>query len=457
VNSPSPAARRASLRIEHLEDRCVLSDASYVAGMYTDVLHRTASPADVASWVQVLAAGANPREVALGFVTSPEYRIDLVRAYYQRFLRRPADGPTLAVWVADLQAGLSPEQFAANLISSDEYFVLHGGNNGAWLQGVFQDVLGRPIGTLGALYWGQALNSSSRLAVAYAIVRSPEGLSQIVNTAYLVLLKRPADPVGLGVWVNQMGQGLASDRLLADIARSPEYIALRGGLDVFNTSPNDALATTPSPLAGVGVPYWDEREQDNENLAAMGPAPILFLGDSITEGYAIGAGEPLWDSLLAPQGAVNFAVGGITTSQVLWQVQSGQIAAVAPNVVVLMIGTNNLSAGQSPWAVAEGIAEIVDAIQEQSPQTKVLLLGVLPRGFSAADPYRAAVAQVNAAVALLADGQRVKFLDAGPNLLQPNGSLSPLVMPDALHPSYLGYQIITSLIWQPLFTLATSV
>ena len=58
-------------------------------------------------------------------------------------------------------------------------------------------------------------------------------------------------------------------------------------------------------------------------------------------------------------GAANFAVSGLTTSEVLWQVESGQVARAMPSVIVLCIGSNNLGVGQSPEATADGVTKIV--------------------------------------------------------------------------------------------------
>ena len=122
----------------------------------------------------------------------------------------------------------------------------------------------------------------------------------------------------------------------------------------------------------------------------------------------------------------------------------------AADVVVLLISTNNLGLGQSPADTATGIAAIVSEIGTQLPYTRILLLGVLPRGQSPVDPFRAAVAKVNARIARLADGQRVHYLDIGPAFLQPDGTIAPQVMPDFLHPSLAGYRIYVAAIWQPL-------
>jgi lysophospholipase L1-like esterase len=217
----------------------------------------------------------------------------------------------------------------------------------------------------------------------------------------------------------------------------------------------DPLATVPLPLDVPANTVWSERNQENvQRLLLGGHANVLFLGDSITDWLRTGAGEPVWDAFLGPLDAENLAIAGLTTSQVLWQVETGQVALASPDVVVLMIGTNNLALlEQSPRAVAAGITQIVTALEEQLPQTRILLVGILPRGQTPDDPLRAAVAEVNRLIAGLDDGGRVTFLDVGGWFLQPDGQISPKVMPDFLHPSLLGYQIYTAAIWLPLIEL----
>jgi lysophospholipase L1-like esterase len=39
------------------------------------------------------------------------------------------------------------------------------------------------------------------------------------------------------------------------------------------------------------------------------------------------------------------------------------------------------------------------------------------------------------------EGERVTYLDIGPKLLEPDGTLSTEIMPDRLHPSAKGYEI----------------
>jgi len=210
----------------------------------------------------------------------------------------------------------------------------------------------------------------------------------------------------------------------------------------------DALATVAEPLNDGTNPYWLMRNQENEQQIAAGrQANVLFLGDSVTDLLSSGAGQPLWDGLFAPLGALNFAVGGSMTSQVLWQVEQGQIAEVSPRVIVLLIGSNNLGVGQSPAATANGITKIVNELQGRLPKSRILLLGLLPRSHSPFDPIRSKIAEVNRMISRLDDGNAIRFLDFGNQLLETDGSLSTRIMPDFLHPSVVGYQIYTSHVW----------
>jgi beta-glucosidase len=203
---------------------------------------------------------------------------------------------------------------------------------------------------------------------------------------------------------------------------------------------SDDSTTIPLPLDDGSLPYWSMRNAENAKVADTGQhAPVLFLGDSITDLLSTGAGQPAWHSFLAPLGAVNFAVGGAFTSNVLWQIEMGQVTAVRPDVIVLQIGTNNLGAGHSPAATAAGITKVVDELQKQLPNSRILLVGILPRGANANDPFRAKIAQVNRQISALNDSDAVRFLNVGARLLDEDGSLSPRVMPDFLHPSLLGY------------------
>ena len=182
-----------------------------------------------------------------------------------------------------------------------------------------------------------------------------------------------------------------------------------------------------------------DRHKKFVEIAKKGDVDVLFLGDSITQGWG---GNKTWKKNYEPIKAANFGIGGDQTGHVLWRITEGkELEGIHPKVAVLMIGTNN-SGRDSAEQIAEGITLIVKTIHEKSPKTKVLLLGVFPRGEKAKTPIREKLAKINSIVAKLDDGGKtVKYLDIGDKFLQTDGNLSKEVMPDYLHLSAKGYEI----------------
>jgi lysophospholipase L1-like esterase len=174
-------------------------------------------------------------------------------------------------------------------------------------------------------------------------------------------------------------------------------------------------------------------------IAKKGGVDVLFLGDSITHGWE---GQKAWKKYFEPLKAANFGIGGDQTGHVLWRLTDGdELTGITPKVAVLMIGTNN-SGRDSSEQIAEGITLVVTTIHKKSPTTKVLLLGVFPRGKDADTAIRKKLAGINKIVAKLDDeGKTVKYLDIGERFLEKDGSLSKDIMPDYLHLSARGYEI----------------
>ena len=172
---------------------------------------------------------------------------------------------------------------------------------------------------------------------------------------------------------------------------------------------------------------------------------IVFLGDSITQGWG-GEGRAEWDARFAPLGAANLGIGGDRTQNILWRIADGALDGLRPELVVLKIGVNNLweevfecGAGK----VANGVAACVSAIHAHCPDAKVLDLGILPTQAAPDHPLRAIVRAVNARSAALVptpDG-RVRYEDIGAAFLEPDGRISPDIMPDGCHLSPRGYAL----------------
>ncbi|MCX5684380.1 MAG: GDSL-type esterase/lipase family protein [Planctomycetota bacterium] len=172
-----------------------------------------------------------------------------------------------------------------------------------------------------------------------------------------------------------------------------------------------------------------------------GPIGLLFIGDSITQGW--GGAKEVWSKFYDKYQAANFGIGGDRTQHVLWRIENGELDGISPKVVVLMIGTNN-TGGDSGEAIAKADCKIVEAIRAKLPKTKVLVLGIFPRGDKKTGELNAGamvkIKAVNAVLAKLDDGKTVRYLDLA-NKFIVDGKVPMDVMPDQLHLSAKGYQI----------------
>jgi lysophospholipase L1-like esterase len=183
--------------------------------------------------------------------------------------------------------------------------------------------------------------------------------------------------------------------------------------------------------------------------AKNGKVGVLFVGDSITDGWR-GKGKATFAERYGSMDPLNIGIGGDRTQHVIWRLQNGEVAGLAPKVTMLMIGTNNLG-GNTNEEIVDGITGCVKEIQKQMPSTKILLLGVFPRGEKADNPARARIKAINEKISKLDDGGKtVRYLDIGDKFLEADGTLPKSIMPDALHPNKKGYEIWTEAVKGPI-------
>lgn len=199
------------------------------------------------------------------------------------------------------------------------------------------------------------------------------------------------------------------------------------------TKPHSAIK--PEPRSGG----WMKRHESFNKRVAQGNCDLIFIGDSITQGWE-GRGKGVWAKYYAKRNAVNLGIGGDRTQHVIWRLDNGNLYRIKPKAAVIMIGTNN-SGSNSSKEIADGVKVIVQQLRKKLPETKVLVLGVFPRGANNADKRRQVNEGANALFKKLADGKAVHYLDIGPEFLGKDGTLTREIMPDLLHLSEKGYTI----------------
>ncbi|MDQ2801003.1 MAG: GDSL-type esterase/lipase family protein [Armatimonadota bacterium] len=208
------------------------------------------------------------------------------------------------------------------------------------------------------------------------------------------------------------------------------------------------LIDPTQPEANVWPDDPDAWTRLTRSLAADAHAAnprVVFLGDSITQDWG-GSGKAEWEARFAPFGAANLGIGGDRTQNILWRIADGALDGLAPDLVVLKIGVNNLWEEVQRCGVekvADGVAACVAAIREKCPKAKILALGILPTQADPSHSLREIVRAVNArsAASLPTPNGQVRFADISEVFLEADGTISTEIMPDGCHLSPRGYQI----------------
>ena len=154
---------------------------------------------------------------------------------------------------------------------------------------------------------------------------------------------------------------------------------------------------------------------------------------------------------------MNYGIGGDSTRQVLWRLTHGLVDGLKPKLVVVKIGTNNLYDDQNSGSdedIARGVEAVVQTLREKLPQTRVLLLGILPRQN---DWFCGRAQRINAIPRKLDDGKNVRFLDLWDSFYDSASTDSncrvkrELFNKDLLHLARKGYETWSDAM-KPLFT-----
>lgn len=173
--------------------------------------------------------------------------------------------------------------------------------------------------------------------------------------------------------------------------------------------------------------------------AKQGNVDLLFIGDSITQGWE-GAGKEVWKARYEPRKAMNAGIGGDRTQHVLWRLENGNIDGLKPKAAVLMIGTNNMGAN-SAEDIAAGIKAVIKKLRTSLPETKLLVLAVFPRGEKPDEDLRKKNEAINKLIEDVGDGKMVQYLNINAKLMNADGTQNKEIMPDLVHLSPRGYEI----------------
>jgi lysophospholipase L1-like esterase len=185
----------------------------------------------------------------------------------------------------------------------------------------------------------------------------------------------------------------------------------------------------------------------NENLKLGLPSPgesrIVFLGNSITEGWGLTC-----PSFFSGKPYINRGIGGQTTPQMLLRFRA-DVIALKPAVVVILAGTNDIAGNTGP-STLEMITDNIFSMTELAKANgiKVVLCSVLPvfdypwkPGLYPAEK----IAALNERIKNYAERNGIIYLDYYSSMVDERKGLKEAYTSDGVHPNEAGYKIMALL------------
>jgi len=216
-------------------------------------------------------------------------------------------------------------------------------------------------------------------------------------------------------------------------------------VDQFNPPKANCCLQAAAQTLADQLQDWNQLGRyraDNERLKSMpaDPGRVVFLGDSITDGWKLAQFFP-------DKPYVNRGIGGQITSQMLVRTFP-DVIDLKPAAVVILAGTNDIAGNDGPETLAM-IEENLQAITElaQAHAIKVILCSVTP--ISDYTPRKQTlkrpppdILKLNAWLREYAAKVHAVFADYYSAVVDENGMLREGHSEDGLHPNAKGYALL---------------
>ncbi len=224
-------------------------------------------------------------------------------------------------------------------------------------------------------------------------------------------------------WLFAQKRGQPAQKM--EMANSP-YTALA-------MPPENVFAGTgPLQLADWFKKLWMARRVEFKKNSEKEKGAVVFLGDSITQGWGTLAGD------FPGMKTANRGISGDTSRGVRYRLRE-DVLELNPKAVSLLIGTNDLALGGEPEQVIENIRAIVAELQKQNAKVPIVLNRVMPRGPSSGK-FPEKIQKLNGLIDELAKKDpRLTICDSWSIFDDGKGSCKKEEFPDMLHPNPAGY------------------
>ena len=178
---------------------------------------------------------------------------------------------------------------------------------------------------------------------------------------------------------------------------------------------------------------WNRRRSTFENNRVENQGAVVFLGDSITQGW-----KEDFSGALPGLKKANRGISGDTTRGMLYRLHD-DVIRLDPSAVVMLMGTNDLEEGARPKTIAGNVERILDKLAKHDSELPVILCEVFPSSASKKRPADQ-IQEINRLYRELSrDRPQVTVVDTWTLFADSKGDAKSAEFPDLLHPNAAGY------------------
>ena len=178
---------------------------------------------------------------------------------------------------------------------------------------------------------------------------------------------------------------------------------------------------------------WERKRTGWADKIEQDQGALVFLGDSITQGWGDNMGNAFPGLKVANRG-----ISGDTTRGVLIRME-GDVLALNPKGVVILIGTNDLEEKATPEVIAGNLKLIIAKLKKHNSKIPIILCNTFPSSVNKRRPSEQ-IKKINQLyfAAVKGDSQ-ITVIDTWLLFADEKGDAKKQEFPDLLHPNKLGY------------------
>jgi lysophospholipase L1-like esterase len=180
--------------------------------------------------------------------------------------------------------------------------------------------------------------------------------------------------------------------------------------------------------------HWQTQvNQFSQELKSTPKGKIVFLGNSITEGFDLVAAFPKTKPI--NRGIISDHLDGVLDRL------DSSVVLLQPSQLFILIGINDIGRGDSDSLIISRYRTMLSKLRTDLKSTKIYLVSILPTSIKWSNCPKEKIKRLNQQISILADEFNYEWMDINNLFADTRGYLREQFSSDGLHLNPAGYDI----------------